>query len=332
VKGFKRVLVAVRDIEGFSRATIWKVAALAGGPDSAVELFHAITEPELIETVWRDRSGRPVDAIFETITSKTRSRLERLARNAALARIKVTTSANWDYPAHEAVVRRALAIAADLVVVEAPPYGPELQPFLRHTDWQLILHCPCPVLLVRTPGRYDRAQVLVAIDPIHAVDETADLDRRLLHAGKRLAHVLNGEVHVCHVYRSIASNTAFPTSRRARSTLGIQAIPNQSVQRAFDRLASRSAVGPNHRHLAHGCVSLELARIAQKIHARILVMGALSRSSGTRDFVGTTAEQVLEHISCDVLLIKPATFKTAVRAQAALSPQPPARGLVTPLP
>jgi hypothetical protein len=61
-------------------------------------------------------------------------------------------------------------------------------------------------------------------------------------------------------------------------------------------------------------------------------MGALSRSSGTRDFVGTTAEQVLEHISCDVLLIKPATFKTAVRAQAALSPQPPARGLVTPLP
>ncbi len=31
MKGFKRILVAVRDIEGFSRATLGKVAALAAG-------------------------------------------------------------------------------------------------------------------------------------------------------------------------------------------------------------------------------------------------------------------------------------------------------------
>lgn len=52
----------------------------------------------------------------------------------------------------------------------------------------------------------------------------------------------------------------------------------------------------------------------RKIGARILVMGALSRSSGTHEFIGDTAERILERVSCDVLLIKPAGFRTTVNA------------------
>lgn len=321
--GFKHILVAVRDIEGFSSATLRKVAALARSSEAPVELFHAITEPELIQTVWRDRSGRPTDVLFQTIESKTNSRLSRLARTGPLAHVKVTVHSNWDNPAYEAIIRRALAMAADLVVVEAPRYGPELRPFLRHTDWQLILHCPCPVLLIRSPGRYDRSPVLVAVDPLHAADASADLDRRLLSAGKYLARMLHGDVHACHVYLRVAAGTTSKSSHRERSPGSVESQPSESVQRAFERLASRSRVSPDHCHLVQGRVCVGLARVARKVRARILVMGALSRSSEMRDFIGNAAEQILEHIASDVLVIKPRGFKTAVRPKVASGPKSP---------
>ncbi len=321
--GFKRILVAVRDIEGFSSATLRKVATLAHRSEATVELCHAITEPELIETVWRDRSGRPADIILQTIEFKTNSRLSRLARTGPLAHIRITVHSTWDNPAYEAIIRRALALQADLVVVEAPRYGPELRPFLRHTDWQLILHCPCPVLLIRSPGRYARSRVLVAVDPLHAADESADLDRRLLSAGKYLARMLRGDVHACHVYLPTVARTTSKSLRRERSPVDVESQSSESVRRRFERLASRSGVSPNHCHLVEGRVSIGLARVARKVRARILVMAALSRSSEIRDFIGSTAEQILEHVGSDVLVIKPSGFKTAVRPKVASRPKPP---------
>ncbi len=105
----KQILVAVRSIEEVSGATLGKAAALARGSGANIELFHAITDPELIQTVWRDRSGRPPDALYEAIAAKTRSRLERLVRNAAFANMKVSVHANWDSPAYEAIVRSRCA-------------------------------------------------------------------------------------------------------------------------------------------------------------------------------------------------------------------------------
>lgn len=321
--GFKRILVAVRDIEGFSSATLRKVAALARSSEATVELCHAITEPQLLETVWRDRSGRPADVIFQTIESKTNSRLSRLARTGPLAHMRVTVHSNWDNPAYEAIIRRALAMEADLVVVEAPRYGPELRPFLRHTDWQLILNCPCPVLLIRPQGRYDRSQVLVAVDPLHAADESADLDRRLLSVGKYLARMLHGDVHACHVYLPMAASTTSRSLHSERSPADVESQPSKTVRRAFERLASRSRVSPDHCHLVKGRVSVGVASVARKVRARILVMGALSRSSEMRDFIGNTAEQILEHVASDVLVIKPRGFKTAVSPKVASRPKFP---------
>jgi hypothetical protein len=52
-------------------------------------------------------------------------------------------------------------------------------------------------------------------------------------------------------------------------------------------------------------------------------MGALSRSSEIREFIGNTAEQILKHVAADVLVIKPAGFKAAVRPEDASRPKSP---------
>jgi universal stress protein E len=48
-------------------------------------------------------------------------------------------------------------------------------------------------------------------------------------------------------------------------------------------------------------------------------MGAVSRSGLRKLFLGSTAEQLLDRLPCDVLVVKPAGFRTPV----AYRPQAP---------
>jgi universal stress protein E len=43
----------------------------------------------------------------------------------------------------------------------------------------------------------------------------------------------------------------------------------------------------------------------EKLHADLVVMGAVSRGALKRLLLGSTAELVLDHISSDLLIIKP---------------------------
>lgn len=54
-----------------------------------------------------------------------------------------------------------------------------------------------------------------------------------------------------------------------------------------------------------GAPSFTLTRTAESMHADILLMGAISRSGLKRIFIGATAEDVLERLPCDALIVKP---------------------------
>jgi universal stress protein E len=45
----------------------------------------------------------------------------------------------------------------------------------------------------------------------------------------------------------------------------------------------------------------------------VMVMGALSRRGLKRAFIGSTAEDVLEHLPCDALIVKPPDFAEALQ-------------------
>jgi universal stress protein E len=66
-----------------------------------------------------------------------------------------------------------------------------------------------------------------------------------------------------------------------------------------------------------GRVSDELASVVKRINAAIVVMGAVSRSGLRRVFIGNTAERLLDDLNCDLLVVKPANFKSAVSRRRA---------------
>jgi universal stress protein E len=60
-----------------------------------------------------------------------------------------------------------------------------------------------------------------------------------------------------------------------------------------------------------------LLALTDRLRADVVVMGAVSRRGLARVFLGNTAEEVLDRLGCDLLIIKPRALMGALREAAA---------------
>jgi len=305
MKKLRRILVAIADLHHIPGGALRRAAELARATGARVELFHAVTEP-LTETRGARSGHTYLQLTSEDSVAAARKLVERIARSALLEGCSVQAIAAWDRPAHEAIVRHALATRADLIISGTRSRSLTNRLLLRHTDWELVRHAPVPLLLVKSARRARKAVVLAAIDPLHANAKPARLDGRILDTAQGMAAVLKGTLHAFHAYVPLTVSLAagFGEPIIWDSTAAEHAH-TALVIKEFTRELRKRRIPPARRHLRLGDPAAELDIVAQKIRATLVVMGAVSRSRLQELFIGSTAERVLDEIDCDVLIIKP---------------------------
>ena len=310
----RRILVAVKDTQHLPRNVLRKAAVLARASGATIELYHAMLDqlPSLIGT--GPQYEKLERAYVRRLAARRHKRLARLARRAPLRGLTVQCTAAWDFPAHEAIIRRALATRADLVIATVPQRGHGTRWLLAHTDWELIRHCPVPLLLVKSRRTYRRPVLLAGVDPFHAHAKPSNLDARLLQFGGEMSRRLRGSLHVFHAYMPLIALVPIAGPGGPVMALPPEAEEEHRIQitHAVERLAQRAAVPRRRCHVEMGLVASELQSVVARTRADIVVMGAVSRSAVKRIIVGNTAERVLDGLRCDVLIVKPRGFHSGV--------------------
>ena len=312
----RRLLFAIRNPEARRQPGLAKAIQVARALGSTLELFHAITDSLFIELAQFQDDA--MDRLRERIEAEARIPLVRLCEVARKHGVEATSSVEWDYPPHEAVVRRATAIRADMIIAECHQ-GARTQPWLIHlTDWELLRTSSVPVLLLKNAKPYRHPLILAAVDPAHAHAKSAELDQRILAAATELGKGLRSTLHVMHADSpsivGMAVDTAVNRAASRWSTLSYEELMEQGRQ-AFETFRADVAMPRTRAHLVAGNPVTEIPRLAKKLRAGIVVMGAQSRSGLQRVFIGNTAERVLGTLDCDVLVVKPASFATRVARQ-----------------
>jgi universal stress protein E len=233
----------------------------------------------------------------------------------------VRCTAVWDYPLHAAIIRRALTAHSDLVIAATHGHRFRARLLLRNTDWELIRHCPVPLLLVKSARAYRRPLVLAAVDPYHARAKPAGLDARLLQAGGDIARLLHGSLHVFHAYMPLV--TVQPMAMTATPLMMMppeaEEAHTQQVMRTICQLADKAGIPRNRCHVGMGEVAEALSAFAQRNGTAIVVMGAVSRSAIMRWFIGNTAERTLDLLTSDALIVKPRGFRSGIERAPALT-------------
>lgn len=293
MKPIRRILFAVRDPDARRQTGLAKAIALAEALDASLELFHALASPVFAGLT--PLTGVSVEDLQRDLLARTRKRLDSIAAAGRRRGLSISCHVAWDHPPHEAILRRAARIGADLIVAERHKSLQRRAWLMQLTDWELLRASEVPVLLLGSAAPYRRPVILAAVDPVHTHAKPLELDTRILEAAGRLSDALHGRLHAMHA--------GYEESRKRE-------------QEMFARLMKSTDIPKARRHFEIGYADLLVPELARDLRAAIVVMGAVSRSAVKRLFIGTTAERVLDALPCDVLIVKPAGFRNRVPARA----------------
>jgi len=242
------------------------------------------------------------------IRSAQKEIIEELAEGARDRGLQVVTNVLEERPAADGLMRQAEELQP-LFVLKGTEYhsGAERGIFLD-TDWQLIRTCPFPLWLVKPNEFSDAPVVVAAVDPVHSHDKPAELDQLIVETAKAITGPTDGELHLFHTYQRIAGIGKAATRTFKPIELPIDELSKaiQAEHRALlDGLAAKNSIDAEHTHQLPGSTKDLLPTFSRTHKTDLVVMGALARWGLRRMIVGSTAEKVLDHLPCDILIVRP---------------------------
>ena len=244
-----------------------------------------------------------------------RQRLEQLAKSLRREGLAVRTAVAWDHPLHEGIVRHAAMMAADIVFKDTHHHSALSRALFTNTDWDLIRTCASPLWLVKPVPLANDPVFIAAIDPMNANDKPASLDDRILAMGKTVCSATGGQVHAFHSYDPRIALSSATARAYLPVSLPLDEIENGMRAAHESRVAEITGhheIHPGRIHVVSGLTHEELPDLARRLGASVVIMGAVARNRLKRVFIGATAERTLEHLPCDLLIVKPHMFHSPV--------------------
>jgi universal stress protein E len=300
----KKILIAVADPSVSANKAVRRGLEIAKKTGASVELFNSVSLTGSYGDISRVESREFARALLAARQTELEGMCARLRRKMP----NVGCAVKLDYPPHEAIVRHAMRVGADIVLIEAHKHNLLARLLLSQTDFALIRECPVPLLIVKGSRPHRGGALIAALDPWHAAGKPASLDRRIVEVARGMAECFGGVLHTAHVYAPLTSFVAGSIGGPAVSPVPPVEEERyaESIRRRFREVNATYRIAPRNAHLRCGDPAFELPRLARSCKANTLVMGAVSRSALKRLFIGNTAERVLDSLRCDVLIVRPA--------------------------
>jgi len=280
------------------------------GFDRATWLAKALNaDLTLLTTAW-DSFGDSASQLADTTASSIREALIRRADtwvssfidDPACEGLSVSTEVHWQKHLHDAAIESARNNDYDLVIKSTYKHG-LVERLFSHTDWNLMRHCPAPVLMVKTPQPWNHNRILASIDATSEDTGHALINDNILSYAEHLADHFDTDLHIANAYPMVA--VAFAMIPEVTPPDDIQDYVTNQHKDATARWAGKFNVEDDHVHMAEGDAEEVIPDIAAEISADLVVVGTVGRDGLSGVLIGNTAESLVDKLTCDVLVIKP---------------------------
>jgi universal stress protein E len=233
--------------------------------------------------------------------------IEELAEKARQEGVTVTADVLEERPIAEAVLARAADSNPRFVMKGTHYHSVAERAIMVDTDWQLIRTCAYPLWLVKAGDFQEEPYIVAAVDPTHEHDKPAALDKAIVEAARSVSGPAGGDLHLFHTYERLVGIGTEVNKTLKAIKLPIDEI-DQRMQKehrdALDAFAGQYGFDDKHVHQLPGRTREVLPTFTRANKADLVVMGALARWGIKRMVIGSTTERVLDHLPCDVLIVR----------------------------
>ncbi|MFC0179438.1 universal stress protein UspE [Thorsellia kenyensis] len=233
------------------------------------------------------------------------------ARYYLEAGVPIDIKVIWHNRPFEAIIQEVMEYNHDLVLKMAKQHDKLESLIFTPTDWHVLRKCPCPVWMVKDKPWPEGGTALVAVNLSSEESYHASLNEKLISESIELAsHVDKTEVHLVTAYPETPINIAieipdFDPSAYNDAIRGQHLLAMKSLRQKFE-------IDEDKTHVLSGSAEQIIPQKSNELQAGIVVIGTMGRTGLSAAFIGNTAEEVINHITCDLLVIKPNGFSSPV--------------------
>ena len=211
----------------------------------------------------------------------------------------------WARNIYNAIADKVREVEPDLVIKGAHDDAIRgARSVYNTTDWQLMRHCPAPVLLVKYQNRAHHGTILCAVHPSHPDADHHPVDTAIMGVGQLLSDALGRPLHMFTSFQSPGEHVAPPIAIDGAAYQKYLEEFREEHNRAFNAFVAQYQLPDANVHHVEGDPAQELPNLAERLPATLVVMGVVSRSALPELLVGHTAERVLDRLECDILAVK----------------------------
>ncbi|KAB8313673.1 universal stress protein UspE [Erwinia endophytica] len=227
------------------------------------------------------------------------------------AGVDIDINVVWHSRPFEAIIQEVLNGRYDLVLKMAHQHDRLQAVVFTPTDWNLLRKCPCPVWMVKDQPWPEGGKALVAVNLASEEPHHDPLNTKLVKETLELAEMVNHtEVHLVGAYPITPINIAIELPDFDPSVYN-DAIRGQHLL-AMKALRQQFSIDEKFTHVDKGLPEDVIPELAERLDAGVVVLGTIGRTGLSAAFLGNTAEQVIDHLRCDLLAIKPDGFTSPI--------------------
>ncbi|WP_060483478.1 universal stress protein [Pseudomonas sp. NBRC 111119] len=209
----------------------------------------------------------------------------------------VTHEEAWRGTLHDTIIHVQQAEGCELVIKEHRPDNPLKRALLTPTDWKLLRHCPCAVLMVKSERPWTEGKILAAVDVGNQDDHHRRLHAAIVDHGYDIAALAKGELHVISAHPSPMLSAADPAFQLSETI-------EQRYREACKAFQAEYDISEDRLHVAEGPADVLIPHVQKKLDAVVTVIGTVCRTGINGALIGNTSEVVLDTLESDVLVLK----------------------------
>jgi len=246
-----------------------------------------------IEIVLFD-SGQPyTQRPFVTPKATAHRYLEALRKSVTAPDVDITTDAAPEGSLQDTIAQKTTENGVELVIKTA---GHRRMPCGSHADWQLIRHCPSPLLLTQGRPWHPRPLFAAAVDVMNRQAPT--LPSAIAQMSSRLRIACGADLVLLYAQPEHASPQAWLSEAQAHVRL--------------QQLGLEIEIESQHVRVLRGRASEMLPRFAAQKGCDLIAVGAVDQPSFP-EFIGSVSGQLLRATDCDLLFVKPGCYSAQSR-------------------
>ena len=218
--------------------------------------------------------------------------LESLAAPLLADGLNVECEAWWNEHWAESISHAAARCGASLIVKSSFSHNKARRTLSKTSDFTLLRHAPCPVLLTKSKDTWMNNRILAALAIDRHDKEHERLNNTIIREAQRLSQATGFDLHL------VAAHFDHPDL-----AVTFEEMHLSSNSTATEKVAQRFGVPLANVHLANGTPHDVILDTAYLLKADLVIIGTTARQGLKGALMGNTAEKILDELETDLLTI-----------------------------